>query len=168
VKIWRLRIEMFDNNDKKRKAETLQYIVFSLDKQEYGINVMNCQEIFTTEELTTIPESPNFVEGVINLREEIIPIIDLGVKLNLDTNLESEKARVIIVSIEGTKAGLLVKDVKEIKKIETENISDAPKITKSIKQKYIKGIAQTEERLLVLIEPNNLFSQSEIEKIGSI
>ena len=159
---------MNNNNKKNREKEIEQYIVFSLDEQEYGINVMDCQEIITPEKLTNIPDSPEFVKGIINLREEIIPIVNLSDRLNLEADLDKENSKIIIVSISGIKAGLLVKNVEEIKKIEAENISDAPSITKKINQKFIKGIARTDDDLLVLLDPDSLFSQSEIEKIEKI
>ena len=153
-------------NKEAEKAESYkQFIVFVLDDQDYGINVLDSREIITAENLTILPDSPDFIKGIINLREEIIPIIDLTRRFNLENTLNEEESKVIIISVNNTLIGLAVEEVKEILRVDTENISDPPEMTQNIKKNYIKGIARLEERLLILLDIDEIFSREEIEKI---
>jgi len=157
------------NKNKNLDHDLSQYVVFSLKDQKFGINVLESREIITIEEgLTNIPDSPSFVKGVINLRKEIIPIIDTEKKFGLNSDVDFADKKVIIVSIQENLVGLLVDEVIEILRVEKELISDAPEIVKNIKQKYISGIAKLEDRLLVLLDTKKLFSNKEIEKINNM
>ena len=149
------------NNEVENKKEYQQYIVFKLDDQEYGINVLDSREIITADDLTELPDSPKFIKGIINLREEIIPIIDLVQRFNLEKSLNKEDSKVIIVSVNDTLVGLAVKSVKEILRIDLENISETPEVVKKIKQNYIAGIARLDDRLLILLVLEEIFSDPE-------
>ena len=149
---------------KKKKGSDLQFIIFNLADQEYGINILDSREIVTFDQLTVIPDSPEFVSGVINLRDNIIPIIDLTKKFNLkESSVQMEK--IIIILVNNNLIGLAVKDVKEILRINSDDISDPPEITKNIDKNYVEGIARLDERLLILLDVESIFSKKEIKQI---
>jgi len=149
------------------EEENEQFIIFVLNDQKFGINVLKSREIITVDNLTFIPETPDFVKGIINLREEIIPIINLNKKFNLKKHKNSED-KVIIISVNDTLIGFAVNEIDEIKKIHSKNISEAPYITRQIKKDYIQGVAKLEGELIILIDIENVFSQSEINKLHDL
>lgn len=144
-----------------------QYVIFSIGKQKFGIDVMDSREIIKTKNLTTLPEAPSFVEGVINLREQIIPIINLSKKFNLNKNIKDNN-KVIIIAVEDELIGLMVKDVEEINSLNTEDINQAPEITRDIDQNYIKGIATLREELIIILDTNKILKNSEVEEIEGL
>ena len=152
-------------NDEKQVKNSNQFIVFTLNEQKFGIDVLKSREIITASNLTSLPESCDFIRGVINLREEIIPIIDLHKRFKLQNKLNSEDDKVIIISVNNTLIGLGVKDVEEIQSIEPDKISKAPEVTHNINQNYIQGIARLDNELIILIDIDRIFSKKEIDEI---
>ena len=138
-----------------------QYVIFSLGKQNYGIDVMDSREIITTGDLTFIPEAPSFVDGVINLRDQIIPIVDLGKKMNLKS--ETDKNKVIIISMQNVLIGLLVEDILEIKKIDKINKANALKASQKVNIVFIEGILSFNEKLIIVINMKKLFDDFNLE-----
>ena len=162
---------MLNNHEESigvKSTENRQFIVFILKGQKFGINVLKSREIITTESLTVIPESPNFIKGVIELREEIIPIIDLNKKFNLKNNIDKVEDKIVIINVNNTLIGLAVNEVEEIIRINKDNISKAPEITKGVKKDYIYGIARLENELIILIDIDNVFSHSDIKKLQDL
>jgi len=149
-----------------KKGINNQYVIFSLGKQKYGIDVMDSREIISIDNLTFIPDSPSFIEGVIDLRDQIIPIINLSKKLNLNRDLDESK--IIIISVENKLLGLMVKEVIEISDLNQKEISETPDITKKIDSNYIEGIANLNDELIIIIETNNILQNNELEEIKSI
>ncbi|MFW6389928.1 MAG: chemotaxis protein CheW [Halanaerobiales bacterium] len=159
------------NNLKKsenRIENSNQFIVFILNQQKFGINILQSREVIIASDLTSIPRSPDFIGGVINLREEIIPIIDLAKRFNLQKELKSEDDEVIIISVNNTLIGLKVKEVEDIKKIEPDKINKAPEVTQGINQDYIQGIARLDNELIILININSIFSSEEINQMQDL
>ena len=152
------------------KGEIDQYIKFDIAEQSFGIDVLSSREIVRAEEITTIPDSPKFVKGVIDLRNEIVPIISLQEHFNLSAKKEDEKCgdKIIIISLDDTLMGLEVDEVEEIIKITADEIQQAPEITRKYKQDYIKGVAKLDESLLVILAVHKIFSREEINKIKEI
>jgi len=143
-----------------------QHVIFALGRQKYGIDVMDSREIITTEELTFIPEAPSYVEGVINLREQIIPIINLDKKFNLNINIDNNK--IIIISVDNELVGLMVEEVIGINGLNQKDINDAPEITKKIDANYIRGIANLNDELIIIIESINVLKYKELKEIKSL
>lgn len=148
------------------KDMTKQHVIFSLGEQKYGLDVMDSREIITPDNLTSIPEAPSFVEGVIDLRDQIIPIINLSKKLNLNIDLDNSK--VIIISVENELIGLMVEEVVGIHNLNQQDISEAPDITKRIDSNYIDGIANLNNELIIIINTSNILQIDELKEIKSI
>ena len=157
-----------DNQNNSKEEESNQFIVFILNEQKFGINVLKSREIIKVNDLTYIPESPDFIKGVITLREEIIPIIDLHKRFKLQDEIKTEDDKVIIISVNNTLIGLGVKQVEEIQRIESKKISQAPEITQGINQDYIQGIARLNDKLIILIDIDSIFSTKEIRQIKKL
>ncbi len=148
-----------------------QIVNFSLGKEEYGIDILQVQEINRPEKVTHIPNSPDFVEGVINhkVNDTVIPIINLRRRFNLDDQEVSEHTRVIIISVNNKYVGLKVDSVQEVIRLEHDQIDDAPDfISENIDRKYINGIAKYKNRLIILLDTDKIFSESEKSSLENI
>ncbi|MDZ7672928.1 MAG: chemotaxis protein CheW [Halanaerobiales bacterium] len=162
-------MDTYTEANNKTQAKSRQYIKFETGNQAFGINVLNSREIVMESEITSIPESPDFVKGVINLREEIVPIVNLDKLFNIklsDENIEEKK--IIIIKVEETLIGLEVDGVDEIIEIENNRIKSAPSITKKYNKDYIRGVANHNDKLFIILDVNNIFSSDEIEEIKEI
>ena len=148
-----------------------KYITFQLNKQNFAINVMKTKEVITIDEVINFPDSPNYVKGIINLRGNIVPIVNLGEKFRFETYFkleDSKEQKVVIISINGKEVGLLVENVKQLITIEEEKISNTPEIAENIRKKHIKGIGKLKDKLLIIIDTNKIFSSKELDTLNNL
>jgi len=131
-------------------------VVFTLEKEEYGIDINRVQEIIRLPETTRLPSTPDYVLGIINLRNTIIPVIDTKKKLMSIESAVSEDTRVIIVEIGGKRVGLIVDEVSEVIKVPKELVVPADAIGTSIQMEYLLGVARFDQRLLILLNVNKI------------
>lgn len=148
--------------------ETIQIVSFKLGDEEFGVDVFQIREIVTLDKgITRVPKSPNFVEGVINLRGDIIPIIDLRKRFGLSLPPMGLNSRVIIVELgdEGSRVGMIVDAVIGVSRIPKSSIKEAPSITKGVDAYYISGVAELDDRLIVLLNLERALSKEEVKEI---
>lgn len=129
-----------------------KYVIFKLDKEYYGISINNVLSIEKMQGSTRIPNGPSYVKGVINLRGEVITLIDLRQKLNMDSKEIDNNSRIIVVSYEEIMAGLIVDSSSEVIEINKENIDNPPSSYENEKLEYIYGIGKVENRLVILLD----------------
>jgi purine-binding chemotaxis protein CheW len=122
--------------------QVLQLVTFTLRNEEYAVDILNVQEINRITEITQVPNSPSYVEGVINLRGKVMPVI------------------IIIMDIKGVTNGLVVDSVSEVLRIPTDIVEPPPPMSSDISSKFIKGVAKLENRLIILIDINELLGES--------
>ena len=140
-------------------AETLQ-VVFKLEKAEFGIDIISVSEIVRLQEITKMPNSPAYVDGVINLRGRVIPIVDLKIKLNLEPGERTNDTRIIVVNVSSKTIGMVVDQVSEVLRINEEQIDDAAQFSVEISETFIKGIAKiSQERLIILLDIDKVFAE---------
>jgi purine-binding chemotaxis protein CheW len=147
-----------------------QVVVFRLDKEEFGVPIESVQEIVRVpEQLTHVPKAPPFVEGVINLRGAVLPVIDLRRRLGLTTVERSDTQRVMVFLIEGVRTGFIVDSVAEVLKIHKASIEPAPRLS-SEQAKLLARMANLEKqkRMVQLIDPNHLVERSELETFAKL
>jgi len=155
--------------DRMVQREELQFIVFSVGDEKFGVDVKQAREIIPSTELTKVPNSPDFVLGVINLREEIIPIIDLKKKLRLNSDSRSNKdEKIIIVELDNNLIGMKVDNVSEMIRLYTSDIADPPKIVKGINRDYLSGVGKLGDKLLILLDLDKILSQKEIDELDKM
>lgn len=128
-----------------------KYVIFMLNKEYYGIPIDNVISIEKMLKATRIPNGPNYLKGVINLRGEVIPLIDLRQKLNMSIKEIDKNTRIIVVNNEDIVAGLIVDSSSEVIEIDEESIDEVPS-SENINLSYIKGIGKTKDRLIILLE----------------
>ena len=138
-----------------------QFVVFRLGNEEYGVPITQVKEINRLTVATKVPRSPLFVEGIINLRGQIIPIIDMKKRFDLPLTEYTGDARIIVIQVIAHSFGVEVDSVSEVLRINSSNIEPAPHIVCSIDSKYITGVAKVGERLLILLDLDRLLSDEE-------
>lgn len=161
----------FDDKSEDNSASVKQYVVFVIEDQDFGVDITQAKEIINQTELTSIPNAPDFVEGVTNLRGEIVPIINLDRRLGInDLEREKEDTKIIIVEFENTLVGMEVEDVEGIIRLSTENIGEAPKITQGVNKEYISGVGKLEDKnkLLILLDLNKILTRNELKQLENI
>lgn len=129
-----------------------KYVVFKLNNEYYGIPINKVISIEKMQESTRIPNGPNYVKGVINLRGEVITLIDLRLKLNMEPKEINNSSRIIIVSEEDIVAGLIVDSSSEVMEISSEDIDNPPISSENEYLSYIEGIGKIKERLVILLD----------------
>jgi purine-binding chemotaxis protein CheW len=152
----------------ENKDEILQLVSFKIGNEEFGVNILKVQEIIRMIEITQMPNSPEFVDGVINLRGRVIPVISLRKKLGLQRIEHDRNSRTIVVEICGRTVGFIVDSVSEVLRIPV-NITEAPPaIAAGINSDYITSIARLEDRLLILLDLEKALLGEEKEQLQEL
>lgn len=138
-----------------------QFVVLQLAGQDYGIEISGVNKIIHMEEITKIPQAADFVEGIISLRGDVIPIIDLGKRFNIFGTERNEKSRIIIVEVGEILIGVLVDAVVEVLRIPKEKIGPAPQMSAAIDTNFMQGIALIEDRLIILLDIDQILYEGE-------
>ncbi|MGM0499782.1 MAG: chemotaxis protein CheW [Bacillota bacterium] len=159
-------------NDSSNKKQQEKYIIFTLAGKQFGVNIKQTREILSSKELTLVPESPDYIAGLIDLRGMVVPVIDLELRLNItkEVNSQSEnKGVIIIVELNDLTAGMMVEEVKEIKELHQEEIAELPKLAQKIDRKYIAGVGRTEgSELLMLLDLKQVLSSDEMDQLKQL
>ncbi len=151
------------------KIKEIQLVVFKIGKEEFGVPINQVREIVRWVPVTPVPRVPDFIEGVVNLRGQILAVIDLAKRLTLGSNPRSDRTRIIVVEVEGNTVGMIVDEVTEVLRIASENIDQTPElITTEVQQKYLKGVGKLGERLLILIDLAQVLSSEEVEEMKRV
>ena len=144
-------------------GEMLQLVTFNLGSEEYALDILLVQEINRRVEITKVPKTPEFVEGVINLRGKIVPVLDLRKRFGLVGHEFTAQSRIIVVNIDNRVLGLLVDSVTEVLQIPAHTIEPPPPLVAGIDAAYIKGIGKFEDRLLILLDLGKILSKKKTE-----
>ncbi len=148
-------------------ADVLQLVSFNLGPEEFGVDIGMVQEIVRMPDITRVPRTPDFVEGVVNLRGKIIPVVDLRKRFRLPVTENTKSTRIIIVTMNGRTVGMIVDGVSEVRRISTDAIEPTPEMVASaIDAGYLKGIAKLEGRLLILLDLNLVLNQEEQRQLA--
>lgn len=153
-----------------RHDELIQLVSFMLDNEEYGVEVLKVREIIRMPTITKLPNTPLHVEGIINLRDKIIPIISLRRCFGLAESELDGHTRIIIMDVAGTLNGFIVDAVSEVIRIHSSDIQPPPSLALAagISQEFISGVYNRAERLLIIMDIDRMFSDDELERIGSL
>ncbi len=143
-----------DIEEDSQEDALMQLVGFEIVTERFGVDILMVQEILRSAEVTPVPNSPEFIEGVINLRGNIIPVIDLRKRLNLlDENDTSEGSWVLILNINNKIVGFVVDQVTEVIKVEEDSIEAAPEIIVSgLECQYIQGVCEIDEQLVIILD----------------
>ena len=143
-------------------SDVLQLVTFIIEKEEFGIDILNVQEIIKPVDITRVPNSNSYVKGVINLRGRIVPVVDLRTRFHLPHRDPDKDTRIVVVELEDKVVGFLMDAVRQVIRVEKNVIEPPPQQATSLESNYLQGVAKLEDRLLTLLDLNNLLSDSDI------
>jgi purine-binding chemotaxis protein CheW len=151
--------EVFDiqSTDEFQDGNEMQVVAFTLGNEEYAVDILFVQEIIRLLNITRVPRSGEHIEGVINLRGNIIPIVNLHFRFNLQTSDNQEAKRIIVFKLDELQVGIIVDEVSEVLRIQGHNIEPAAKVYGTLEADHIKGIAKVNDRLLILLDLAKVF-----------
>ncbi|MBU0983142.1 MAG: chemotaxis protein CheW [candidate division Zixibacteria bacterium] len=138
--------------------ELIQLVSFRLGEESFGVDILCVQEINRMVDITRLPETPHYCEGVINLRGRVIPIIDTRKRFNMPAVERDKNTRIIVCDVDGSLAGMIVDAVEEVLRIPGSTLEAPPPIVTSLDSDYIQGVARIDGRLLMFVDVNELVS----------
>jgi purine-binding chemotaxis protein CheW len=133
-----------------------QLVTFSLATEEFGVDIMKVQEIIRIPPITRVPKAPNYVEGVINLRGNVIPVVNLRVRFGMPQEEETELSRIVVLQVNGKVFGVRVDGVTEVLRLDSESIEPPPPVALGMDANFIRGVGKIGERLLILLNLDQL------------
>ena len=158
-----------DNSQVKAKnGELTRWVTFHLDREVYGINVMQVQEVLRYSEIAPVPGSPDYVLGIINLRGNVVTVIDTRMRFGIEPMEVTDSSRIVIIEAGGQVVGILVDSVAEVVDLSVDDIDPAPNIGTEESAQFIKGVANLGQELLIIIDLNKLLTADEWDEISRI
>ena len=149
-----------------------KYLTFSLADEEYGIGILKIKEIIGMMPITTVPQTPEFVKGVINLRGKVIPVIDLRLRFGMDAIDYTERTCIIVVEIDGSagtvQIGVVVDAVSEVLNVNAEDVEETPTFGTKLNTDYILGMAKMEGGVKILLDINQVLSEGEMDLLENV
>ena len=142
-------------------------MTFKLDGEEFAVDILKVQEIIRTVETTRVPNAPEFVDGVINLRGKVVPVIGLRKRFGLAPCEKDVQNRIVVVEVGGSVAGLAVDSVSEVLRVPEDTIEPAPKLVK-VDRDYVSGVGKMQDRLLILLDVDRILSDAERAACGTV
>ncbi len=165
-------INVMDQAVKASTIKTGKYLTFTLVQEEYGIGILKVKEIIGMMPITSVPRTPEFVKGVINLRGKVIPVIDLRLKFNMEAIDYTERTCIIVVEIDAGQntvlIGIVVDSVSEVLNIKEQDIEDTPAFGTKMDTAYILGMAKMEGGVKILLDINRILSQKELTQLEEV
>jgi purine-binding chemotaxis protein CheW len=153
-------------------SDQRQLVTFQLGEELYGINIMEVKEIVRVQDIRGLPNAPAYVEGIFNLRSEIIPIINLHKRFHIKKAFTSEEDEMlsgfVIIEIDGMKLGVIIDRVSRVVTVEKEDIQPPPQMLSGIGAEYISGVVRQEESYLIILNIRDLFNPKELQKIAEL
>jgi purine-binding chemotaxis protein CheW len=149
--------------DQSNDTRAGKYLTFELAGEAYGIEIIRVREIIGMMSITKVPRMPGWVEGVINLRGKVIPVIDLRLKFEMDAIEQTSETCIIVVEVEGNQMGIKVDKVSEVLEIPGNDIEDAPTVGTDVDNRFILGMGKAKDRVNILLAIGQVLTDSQLE-----
>lgn len=144
----------------------MQLVTFQLQNESYGINVMQVQEVLRVSEIAPVPGAPSYVMGIVNLRGNVVTVIDTRARFGLPSTAIGDSSRIVIIESEKQVVGILVDSVAEVVELRASEIESAPNLGSEESSRYIQGVATQEDELLIVIDLKKLLTEQGWNKVG--
>jgi len=148
--------------------EVLQLVTFRLGKEEFSMDILKVQEIIRHMDLTRVPRTPDFVDGVINLRGRVIPVLDLRKRFGLPEGERTNETRIIVVDVDNRTVGLKVDAVSEVLRLPADTVEPPPSLVTGIESDYIRGVGKLDGRLIILLDVAKILTRTEKDALGNV
>jgi purine-binding chemotaxis protein CheW len=147
---------------------SIQLVSFRLAQEEYGIEITRVREIILMGAITRVPQTPNYVKGLINLRSTVIPVIDLRIRFGLPESEATDVSRIMVVNVGGKTIGIVVDSVSEVLRVSTDQIAPPPPTVVNLGTEYLTGLVKLEKHLLILLDIDKVLGESEREALAAL
>ncbi|MDF1616804.1 chemotaxis protein CheW [Petrocella sp. FN5] len=154
-----------ENNENAQKIELSQFIVVKLGVEQYGINIQYVQNIVRMINITRVPKAPYYIKGVVNLRGDIIPVMSIRLKFDMEEDIQTDSTRIIFVKLEGNEIGLIVDEVKEVIQLSEADIDNISRESHEEKDAYVFGVGKIGESLVTLLNIEELIKVNDPLKV---
>lgn len=154
---------VFDGED-----PVVQWVTFQLDEETYGVNVMQVQEVLRYSEIAPVPGAPDYVLGIINLRGNVVTVIDTRIRFGLPSTDVTDSTRIVIIEADQQVIGILVDSVAEVVYLRHSEIDSAPNVGTEESARFIQGVSNREGELLILVDLNKMLTDEEWDEVAQI
>jgi purine-binding chemotaxis protein CheW len=148
-------------------SDTTQVVSFKLGSEEYGVDIAQVQEINRMVTVTHVPRAPVFMEGVINLRGQLIPIIDLRTRFGMPRAEHTKSTRIVVTEVGAKRVGMVVDSVSEVLRLPADAVEPAPDMVAGVETEYIRGVGKVDDRLIILLDLSRVVSGAEKRELES-
>jgi purine-binding chemotaxis protein CheW len=159
---------MKGTKERTERGELRQFISFSVGEEEYGLELLRVKEVIRIREITWLPKAPSFVKGIINLRGDVIPIVDLRDKFGLEAKENTAMTRVIVVEVEGRLMGMVVDSASQVVRIPVDQIDPPPPVLGGLSQEFITGVGKLDDKLVILLNADAVLTVDERKALRSL
>jgi purine-binding chemotaxis protein CheW len=159
---------MAEEQRQQAEGPVTQWVTFHLDEECYGINVMQVQEVLPMTEIAPVPGSPPYVMGIINLRGNVVTVIDTRMRFGLPVREPDQTSRIVVIETDEQIAGILVDSVTEVVEVRHAEIDTAPNVGNEESSRYIYGVVSRPSELLILVEVNRLLTKEEWQEVAGM
>ncbi|RJP75508.1 MAG: purine-binding chemotaxis protein CheW [Desulfobacteraceae bacterium] len=157
--------DLYDDGEDTMKD---RYFTFRIGNEEYGIEIMYVIEVIGIQKITEVPDMPVFVKGVINLRGQVIPVMDVRVRFGMEEQAYNERTCIVVVTIKDSAIGLVVDMVSDVIDIPEKDVDPPPKISRKPGSRFIKGLGKIDNQVKILLDVQRLLYDEELEQVSSI
>lgn len=149
-------------------SSLIQLVTFKIADEEFGVDILKVQEIIRMMPITKVPNAPAFVEGVINLRGKVIPVIDMRKRFGLPASKHDSNTRIEVMDLQGQVVGFVVDAVSEVLRIKESTVEPPPAVVAGVGSEYMRGVGKLEDRLLILLDLDKLLNQHELNSLNGV
>ncbi|GJQ60070.1 MAG: purine-binding chemotaxis protein CheW [Candidatus Scalindua sp. AMX11] len=149
----------------RKSVDEGKFLTFVLNHEEYGIEILKVREIIGVIGITPVPQTPDYLKGVINLRGKVIPVIDLRLKFSMTEEEHKQETCIIVVEVNNAPIGVVVDNVSEVLDIKSEEVEDTPQFGRDIDTSFIMGLGKAKEKIIILLDIDKVLSTEELEMV---
>ena len=158
--------DLYDEDDEDTQKD--KYLTFQIASEDYGIEIYHVTEVVGLQKITSVPDMPEYVKGVINLRGQVIPVMDVRLRFNMEPKDYDDRTCVVVVNIKDTSIGLVVDEVREVMDIPPDRIEPPPRVSQSRGGRFIQGLGKVEDKVSILLNVDKLLYDDELAMMGSM
>ncbi len=146
-------------------SKVLQLVGFKTGSEFFGVPIGKVKEIVKVPEITSVPDTPEFLNGIINLRGRLVPVIDMGKRMGMSSSAVKKSKRVLVLELDGSMVGLLVDSASEILKVREELIEPTPGLISAVGAEYVTGVGKLKDKLVVLLDITRLLGAEDVKRL---
>ena len=157
-----------DMDEEMEDTQEDKYLTFVLNREEYGIEIKHVIEIIGIQNITSVPDMPHYIKGVINLRGKVIPVMDVRIRFNISEQAYNERTCIIVITVSEQLVGLIVDEVSEVLDIPKTNVEPSPKVNRGEGSKFVQGMGKVGDAVKILLNADKLLFEEDLEKIATL